>query len=270
MCAFLRHHDEANLPFPGWMNADVEHFRAYLYHCMNQQIARSTIRLRFSAFRSFYKFLQHRQGLAKSPLLDIQLPKQERQLPTVLNQSQVVELLDAPLKAELPKQAPHWLPLRDAAILELFYSTGIRLAELAKLDVSDIDTLQQSTKVMGKGSKQRVLPIGSYALKAIQAYRNHAKVHKGPLFINKLRRRLSTRSIGDLLAKYLRMTNIPFHITPHKLRHSFATHLLDNGADLRSVQELLGHASLSTTQIYTHVSKKRLKQSYDDAHPRAK
>lgn len=256
--------------FPGWKHCTADHFRSYLYYCMQMEMARSTIRLRFSALRSFYKYLVHRHGLAKSPLANIQLPKQERKLPTILNQTQIIELLDAPLKAELSKQAPEWLPLRDSAILELFYSTGLRLSELAELKVDEIDHAEGIARVIGKGSKERIVPIGNYALTAIQKYRLAAGVNDGPLFINKSRNRLSTVSIGTMLKKYLGMTSIPFHITPHKIRHSFATHLLDNGADLRSVQELLGHASLSTTQIYTHVSTKRMKESYDKAHPRAK
>lgn len=256
--------------FPGWKNCQPDHFRAYLFQCMKDEISRATIRLRFSAMRSFYKFLVHRQGLAKSPLNDIQLPKAERKLPVVLNQAQIVELLEAPLKVEPDKQAPEWLPLRDTAILELFYSTGMRLSELESLDVKDIDSLSSCIKVLGKGGKERIIPIGSYAMDAIQNYRMSATQHEGALFISKLRKRLSTRSIGKLLKKYLMLTDIPFNVTPHKLRHSFATHLLDNGADLRSVQSLLGHASLSTTQIYTHVTKERLKKAYDDSHPRAK
>jgi len=256
--------------FPGWKSCQPDQFRAYLFKCMKDGASRSTIRLRFSAIRSFYKFLVHRQGLAKSPLNEIQLPKAERKLPVVLNQTQIIELLEAPLKVEPDRQAPDWLPLRDSAILELFYSTGMRLAELEALNVDDIDPLSHCIKVIGKGGKQRIVPVGSYAMEAIQNYRVSASQHEGALFISKLRKRLSTRSISKLLKKYLRLTDIPFNVTPHKLRHSFATHLLDNGADLRSVQSLLGHASLSTTQIYTHVTKERLKQSYDDAHPRAK
>lgn len=268
LTAFQSYMEERSLP--GWKACQLEHFRDYLYHCMQSEMARSTIRLRFSALRSFYKFLIHRHGLAKSPLVDLQLPKQERKLPTILNQAQIVELLEAPLHAELAKQAPEWLPLRDAAILELFYSTGLRLSELASLTVKDIDHVEGIARVVGKGAKERIVPIGSYALKAVQTYRAAAQVHDGALFINKSRRQISTTSIGTMLKKYLCMTSIPIHITPHKLRHSFATHLLDNGADLRSVQELLGHSSLSTTQIYTHVSTKRMKETYNKAHPRAK
>ena len=159
---------------------------------------------------------------------------------------------------------------RDAAILELFYSTGLRLAELASLDVVDIDSINESVRVIGKGSKERLVPIGSHAMKAMQIYRSVAGIHEGPLFVSKLRKRISTRSVNSVLKKYLAQSSIPFNVTPHKLRHSFATHLLDHGADLRSVQSLLGHASLSTTQIYTHVTKERLREAYNSAHPRAK
>jgi len=167
------------------------------------------------------------------------------------------------------KQAPVWMPQRDAAILELFYSSGLRLAELTSLNAADIDPYSESVRVLGKGRKERVVPVGSPALVAIQQYRQAAKVDAGPLFLNKARKRLSTTAVWSLLKRYLRHTTIPLEVSPHKLRHSFATHLLDAGADLRSVQALLGHASLSTTQIYTHVSIERLRTAYDDAHPRA-
>lgn len=256
--------------FYGWKDCISDDFRAYLFQCMKDEVSRSTIRLRFSALRSFYKYLVHRHGLKVSPLNDIQLPKAERKLPVVLNQKQIIELLEIPLQLELGKQAPAWMPLRDAAILELFYSTGMRLSELAALNVDDVNTPNDCVKVLGKGGKERIIPIGSYAMKAVQKYRSEAQHYDGVLFISKLRKRLSTRSIGKLLQKYLAASTIPFNVTPHKLRHSFATHLLDNGANLRAVQSLLGHASLSTTQIYTHVTKERLKDAYDDAHPRAK
>lgn len=256
--------------FPGWRHCAPDHFRMYMFECMKKEMARSTIRLRFSALRSFYKFLVHRQGLAVSPLNDVQLPKAERNLPVVLTQAQCVELLELPLKMELPKQAPEWLPLRDTAVLELFYSSGLRLSELSELNVEDIDHAQGVVKVVGKGNKERLVPVGSLALNAIQKYRHAASLYAGALFVNKMKKRISNKAIGDLLKKYLKASSIPFNVTPHKLRHSFATHLLDNGADLRTVQSMLGHASLSTTQIYTHVTKERLRESYDGAHPRAK
>ena len=255
--------------FPGWNKCSADDFRAYLFDLMKEDMARSTIRLRFAALRSFYKFLVLRHGLPKSPVAEVQLPKTERALPVVLSQKQVEDLLTAPLRAPVQPQAPAWMPLRDAAVLELFYSTGLRLSELAALDVVDVDTLSDTLRVVGKGNKERLVPVGSHAMKALQKYRQAAELASGPLFISKLRKRLSTRSINTLLKKYLAESDIPFNVTPHKLRHSFATHLLDNGADLRSVQSLLGHASLSTTQIYTHVTRERLRDTYDAAHPRA-
>lgn len=256
--------------FQNWPELTADHFRAYLYELMKVDTARSTIRLRFAALRSFYQFLTYRQGLPKNPLKEVQLPKAEKKLPITLNIRQIEELLALPLQRPLSKQAPAWMPYRDTAILELFYSTGLRLSELASLQAIQIDSTTTAIRVLGKGSKERLVPVGSYALRAVQKYRLEANVHDGPLFISKLRKRLSPRAIDQLLSKYLRHSKIQFAVTPHKLRHSFATHLLDNGADLRAVQSLLGHASLSTTQIYTAVSKTRLKEAYRNAHPRAK
>jgi site-specific recombinase XerD len=145
----------------------------------------------------------------------------------------------------------------------------LRLAELVALDVAHVDVYSESVRVLGKGRKERVVPVGQPALDAIQRYRQEAGVHSGPLFLSKVRKRIAPLNVGLVLRRYLAHTSIPVKISPHKLRHSFATHLLDAGADLRSVQALLGHASLSTTQIYTHVTVERLKKAYDDAHPRA-
>jgi tyrosine recombinase XerC len=255
--------------FRGWERVDADDFRDYLYDCMKGGWARSTVRLHFAALRSFYKYLTRREGLPVNPVVDVQLPKAEKKLPVVLTQSQVTTLLEMPFKAEQPKQAASWTAHRDAAILELFYSSGIRLSELAALDVEDFDLHQECVRVFGKGSKERVCPVGTPAAEAIHTYRNEARVMEGALFISKLRRRLTTRAISDIFRKYHALSGIPVSVSPHKLRHSFATHLLDHGADLRSVQTLLGHASLSTTQIYTHVSIERMKQVYEKAHPRA-
>ncbi len=236
---------------------------------MKEGRARTYIRLLFSALRAFYRFLVERHGLKVNPLLAVQLPKTEKKLPLLLTVKQVEELLSAPGRMKRSKQAPAWIAARDVAIMELFYSSGLRLQELVNLDVPDLDPYSESVRVLGKGRKERVCPVGAPALEAIQIYRHQAGVSSGPLFVSKLRRRLSPRSVWLLLKKYLRETNIPIALSPHKLRHSFATHLLDNGADLRSVQSLLGHASLSTTQIYTHVTTERLKKAYNEAHPRA-
>ncbi len=255
--------------FSGWREASADDFRDYLFALMKLDLRRATIRLRFAALRSFYKFLVLRRGLAHSPVAAVLLPKPERGLPVVLTVAQIDELLSIPLHQPVDKKAPAWLPRRDAAILELFYSCGLRIAELLGLEVKDMDFIGETVRVVGKGAKQRIVPIGGPALAAIQCYRQEAAVTSGPLFLSKRRRRITQQAVDQLLKKHLKHSSIPFSISPHKLRHSFATHLLDAGADLRSVQALLGHASLSTTQIYTHVTKERLKSAYDHAHPRA-
>ena len=252
-----------------WKQCTRDNFRDYLFAIAKRGQARSYVRLQFSALRTFYQFLTARKGLQHNPVREVQLPKIEKKLPLVLTRQQVEELLAAPTREAKNRSAPVWMPLRDVAIMELFYSSGLRLSELAALDVADVDLYTESVRVFGKGRKERVCPVGLPALEAISRYRAAANVHSGPLFINKSRRRLSPRSIWLVLKRYLRHTSIPISISPHKLRHSFATHMLDRGADLRSVQALLGHASLSTTQIYTHVTVERLKKAYADAHPRA-
>jgi integrase/recombinase XerC len=252
-----------------WKQCTTDDFRDYLFAIMKRGQARSYVRVQFSALRAFYKFLGERKKLRLDPLRQLQLPKLEKKLPLVLTRQQIDELLAAPLKIEKERAAPEWMPLRDIAVMELFYSSGLRLSELAALNVEDVDLYTESVRVFGKGRKERVCPIGAPALEAIQKYRSAANVHSGALFINKSRRRISPRSIWLILKRYLRHTSIPISISPHKLRHSFATHMLDRGADLRSVQALLGHASLSTTQIYTHVTVERLKKAYAQAHPRA-
>ena len=257
------------MPEPAWRELTADHFRRYLFACAKREIARPTIRLHFSALRTFFKYLTQRHGLRDNPLKEVQLPKLEKKLPLFLSAAQIDELLSAPLRVEPQKQAPHWMPARDAAILELFYSSGLRLAELVGLDVKDVDVFSETVRVLGKGRKERVVPVGVPALEAIQRYRQAARVEVGALFLSKVRRRISATNVWLAMRRYLPHTSIPVRVSPHKLRHSFATHLLDAGADLRSVQSLLGHASLSTTQIYTHVTTERLKKAYDDAHPRA-
>ena len=252
-----------------WQDCAAQQFRAFLLDCMKAGMARSYVRLTFAALRSFYKYLVEREGLRDNPLREVQLPKMEKKLPIVLSVGQVDELLTAPKKSERLAQAPAWAAARDVAIMELFYSSGLRLSELAALNVADLDTFSETVRVIGKGRKERIVPVGQIALKAMQQYRFEAGVQSGPLFISKLRKRMSPRSIWLMLKKHLSQTSIQLRVSPHKLRHSFATHLLDNGADLRSVQTLLGHANLSTTQIYTHVTMERLKKAYDQAHPRA-
>ena len=265
----LNKYKESYEGFEDWFSCTSDDFREYLYECMKLEMARSTIRLHFSALRSFFKFLTRRRGLKLNPLLDIQLPKANRTLPLVLTLKQVEQLLSLPFNVKQPKQAPQWASARDAAILEVFYSTGIRLSELADLKFDDFDFFNETIKVKGKGSKERMVPVGSHAIEALNKYFHQAKIKEGPLFISKSRKRISSRAISDIVKKYTELAGFPVGVSPHKLRHSFATHLLDNGADLRSVQNLLGHSSLSTTQIYTHVSVERIKKTYNNAHPRA-
>ena len=254
---------------PAWRDCTADDFRAYLFEMMKNNVARATVRLHFAAFRTFYKFLVERFGFPHNPMKDVLLPKAARSLPVVLTPQQIEDLLSMPLKVEPTPKAPKWLPARDAAILELFYSAGLRISELAALNVADVDYYSEVVRVMGKGRKERFCPIGTPAINALRRYCAEAGVQSGPLFISKLRKRLSVRNITAMVEKYVELAGLPRGITPHKLRHSFATHLLDRGADLRSVQSLLGHASLSTTQIYTHVSVERMKRVYDEAHPRA-
>ena len=265
----LNKYKESYKGFEDWFSCTSDDFREYLYECMKLEMARSTIRLHFSALRSFFKFLTRRRGLKLNPLSDIQLPKANRTLPLVLTLKQVEQLLSLPFNVKQPKQAPQWASARDAAILEVFYSTGIRLSELADLKFDDFDFFNETIKVKGKGSKERMVPVGSHAIEALNKYFHQAKIKEGPLFISKSRKRISSRAISDVVKKYTELAGFPVGVSPHKLRHSFATHLLDNGADLRSVQNLLGHSSLSTTQIYTHVSIERIKKTYNNAHPRA-
>jgi len=252
-----------------WKTCTANDFRDYLFAITKRGQARSYVRLQFSALRTFYQFLAARKGLRRNPLREVQLPKIDKKLPLVLTRQQIEELLAAPARVAKNRAAPGWMPLRDVAIMELLYTSVLRLSDLAALDVADVDLYTESVRVFGKGRKERICPVGLPALEAISRYRAAANVHSGPLFINKGRRRMSTRSIWLILKRYLRHTSIPISISPHKLRHSFATHMLDRGADLRSVQALLGHASLSTTQIYTHVTVERLKKAYAEAHPRA-
>ncbi|HWB04028.1 MAG TPA: site-specific tyrosine recombinase/integron integrase [Verrucomicrobiales bacterium] len=265
----LRRFREDCAGFTAWKDCRADDFRAWLFLLMKREMGRATIRLHISALRSFFRYLMRRQGLEANPLLDVQMPKPERKLPVVLTLKQVEELLELPLRLPKEKQAPEWGPARDAAILETFYSTGLRIHELVAIDVEHIDIYNDTINVRGKGRKERLAQLGSHATKAVQRYRHAAGVHSGPLFLSKRRSRITTQAVSDVLEKYLRHSSIQLHVTPHKLRHSFATHLLNNGADLRSVQELLGHASLSTTQIYTHVSVARMKKVYEAAHPRA-
>jgi integrase/recombinase XerC len=252
------------------LSADTDTVRTYLAFLNEKQYSKATIARKLATLRSFYKFLVKRNELTSNPVVAVRTPKQEKKLPRFLDYEEVKKLLDTP-----PQD--NWLGARDRAILETLYSTGIRVSELVALNMDDIDFLGEVVHVRGKGKKERITPIGSSALQVIQYYmeyrnkraQNNTNFDSKVLFVNKHGRRLSTRSVRRKMDKYLKMAGLDPAISPHTLRHSFATHMLNNGADLRSVQELLGHQSLSTTQIYTHLTTTKLKDVYENAHPRS-
>jgi len=248
---------------------DVNTVRTYLAFLNEKQYSKATIARKLATLRSFYKFLVKRNEISSNPVAAVRTPKQDKKLPRFLEYEEVKRLLETP-----PMDS--WLGARDKAILETLYSTGIRVSELVALNMDDVDFLGEVVHVRGKGKKERIAPISSSALQVIQHYmefrnkraQNNPNFDTKVLFVNKHGRRLSTRSVRRKMDKYLKMAGLDPAISPHTLRHSFATHMLNNGADLRSVQELLGHQSLSTTQIYTHLSTTKLKEVYENAHPR--
>ena len=244
----------------------VREFLAYLY---GQNYTKSTTARKLATLRSFYKFLIRRGMVSVHPLSTIRTPKQDKRLPKCLDLDQVQKLLDSPGDGDI-------LCARDKAMLEVLYSSGIRVSELVELEMQDLDLVEGVLRVRGKGRKDRLTPIGSQAIKAMQRYFEMRSMeprcqgsYAARVFLNKHGEPLSTRSVRRKLDKYLVSAGLDPGISPHTLRHSFATHLLNNGADLRSVQELLGHQSLSTTQVYTHLTTARMAQAYNAAHPRA-
>ena len=250
---------------PGWPAVELVALRRYVADQRGRGAAKSSIARRIAAIRSFFRFLCREGHLAANPAAGLVAPKRDRKLPTFLGVPDVTKLLEAPAGSDVASR-------RDRAILELLYSTGIRVSELVGLRLQDVDLLGGVAKVAGKGKKERLVPIGTPAVRAIHQYveaRGGAAHPASPVFLNLAGGRLTDRSVRRVVAKYLRQVAVQERVSPHTLRHSFATHLLDRGADLRSVQELLGHASLSTTQIYTHVTTERMKQVYERTHPRA-
>ena len=248
---------------------DASVVRRYLAHLNEKGYSKSTTARKLATLRSFYKYLVRRNYVDSNPVAAVKTPKQEKKLPRCLDYAEVQKLLSTP-------PVNTWLGARDRSILEVLYSTGMRVSEVAALNMEDVDFLGEIIHIRGKGKKERIAPIGSSALQAIQnyiEYRNKRMQHDSDfdgkvLFANKHGKRLSVRSIRRKMDKYLAEAGLDPAISPHTLRHSFATHMLNNGADLRSVQELLGHQSLSTTQIYTHLSTSKIKEIYDSSHPR--
>ncbi len=253
------------------LSVDINSVRAYLAVLNEKQYSKATIARKLATLRSFYKFLVKRNQISSNPVIAIRTPKQDKRLPHFLEYDQIKCLLETP-------STNSWLGARDRAIMETLYSTGVRVSELVALNMDDVDFLGEVVHIRGKGKKERIVPIGTSALQVIQHYMEfrNKRAQSNPnfdskvLFVNKHGRRLSTRSVRRKMDKYLKMAGLDPSISPHTLRHSFATHMLNNGADLRSVQELLGHQSLSTTQIYTHLTTRKLKEVYEKAHPREK
>jgi len=278
---FTEWHQEERKAAPDWAKLSRDDFRAYLRFLGRKNLGRAGTQLRFSALRTFYKFLVRHGVLEVTPIRNISMPKLAKRLPKYLTIQQMKDLLDAPLKVLKPtdkKRAGRPVSAvaayRDVAILETIYSCGLRISELVGLRVEDIDWREESVRVRGKGKKERLVPIGQPALRAIEAYwalLGQRPTGVSPVFLSETKARTPVNGIimARRLKTYLALAGLDPAITPHKLRHSYATHLLDAGADLRSVQELLGHAHLETTQVYTHVTTDRLKKAYNEAHPRA-
>ena len=275
---------DARAPFD-WAGADKFTARKFLVSFQKASAAATTVNRKLSSLRSFFKFLVREELVTKNPFSAVISPKRGKYLPQVLSIEEVGRLLDAPAQVLQESAAPesepaHWqwaayAMRRDTAILEALYSTGMRVNELATLSDADVDLVSGVAKVRGKGKKERLCPLGrpaAHALQAAMEKRDELACFKGgrnrALFVNADGGRLTTRSIQRLMKRYLIRANLNPKVSPHALRHSFATHLLDKGADLRSVQELLGHASLSTTQIYAHVSVEKMKAVYEKAHQR--
>lgn len=286
---FVRWHQQERQQPPAWRSLQRDDFRAYLRFLGRSHLSRAAIQLRFSALRTFYKFLARRGLVESSPIKNISLPKPEKRLPRFLTKVQLEDLLKAPLLnrkragPETDSRRPRGRPVgsvelgvpeRDVAILETIYSCGLRISELCGLRAEDINWNEQLVRVRGKGRKERQVPIGTPALQAIKLYWQllpNPPAPNAPVFLSSRQRgdAMRPRRLQARLKGYLEIAGLDPQITPHKLRHSYATHLLDAGADLRSLQELLGHAHLATTQVYTHVTTERLKKAYDAAHPRA-
>jgi integrase/recombinase XerC len=284
---FHRWHVEERGNMPSWDKLQRDDFRAYLRFLGRRQLSRAAIQLRFSALRSFYRFLIRQGTVEAMPIKQLSLPKMGRRLPQFLTPQQMVDLLAAPLKTvageagtdssgTAAKRVGRAVAAarRDVAILETIYSCGLRVSELCDLQAQDVEWGERLVRVRGKGRKERFVPIGEHALKAIRDYWSllpQPPSGLAPVFLSHPKKGgpVCARTLQLRLKKYLALAGLDPQLTPHKLRHSYATHLLDAGADLRSVQELLGHAHLATTQVYTHLTTERLKKAYDQAHPRA-
>lgn len=241
--------------------------REYLGALYKNKYSKRTITRKLAAIRSFYKFLCREGFVERNPALQVYTPKVEKNIPDFLYLPEIESLLNSPEESIIG--------MRDKAVMELLYATGIRVGELVGLNCCDVDIESGIITVFGKGAKERIVPFGKQAAASMERYLKYSRPHLKPsseekaFFLNKNGTRLSDRSVRRLLEKYIKKTSINKHISPHTLRHTFATHMLNAGADLRTVQELLGHTNISTTQVYTHVTKERIKEVYSNCHPRA-
>jgi len=248
-------HDRVN-------DVDYPSLRRYLAELRVRQLRPRSVARKLSSLRTFFRYLQREGVIKKNPAALIMTPKLDKTLPHFLSEEEATKLIESPVEKKTSD-------LRDRAIFETLYSAGIRVSELVSLSIHDVDLIGNIIKVYGKGRKERMVPIGDKAVEAIQAYLDARQAKSEAIFLNPSGKRITARSVRNIINKHIKKTAIQQKVHPHMLRHSFATHLLNHGADLRSVQELLGHVNLSTTQIYTHLTTERLKSVYDKAHPHA-
>jgi integrase/recombinase XerC len=266
LCYFLSY-DDGSLPAPREVTS--QDLRQYVAAMSEAQYARSSISRRLATLRSFYRFCQRQGYTDKNPAKPLRNPRKQRSLPYFLSTEEVAKLISSP-NTDTP------MGKRDQAIFETIYSAGLRVSELVGINDGDLHLDEGLVRVRGKGRKERFAPMGSYAVRAINSWLNARVLAKdtpkkasAPVFVNRFGRRITTRSIGRILEKHIKLVGLDSRTSPHTLRHSFATHLLDSGAEIRSVQELLGHKSLVTTQIYTHLTTAKLKDVYEKSHPLA-
>ena len=272
-----------------WATLDAAHVRGYAAAAYREGLGARSIQRRLSALRGFFHFLMREGAAARNPATEIRAPRGARRLPGTLDVDRMARLLDGPTQpvaraarsrsaaAAAPTAAalpPDWLALRDHAMVELFYSSGLRLSELTGLDLGELDLKDRTVRVLGKGAKTRIVPVGAKALTALAAWLRErpgrAAAGEGAVFVGQRGRRLKARAVQLRVAAWARRKGLDVHVHPHLFRHSFATHLLESSQDLRGVQELLGHANIGTTQVYTHLDFQHLARVYDKAHPRAR
>lgn len=254
-----------------WENLTPTMLKRFLID-RQETLSRRTLHNHFSALKTFSRYLQTRKHIKRNPFTGVVLPKLEKPLPKFLTEKQISRLISGPMRLLENESIEPWLAWRDRLVLELLYGAGLRVSELAGLDYGAIDFRRGVARIRGKGNKERLCPLGKIAMLVLQKFKEEFAPLCGredPVVLGNRKRRIQVRQVQLLVKKYLALAGLPLDLTPHKIRHSFATHLLNHGADLRLVQDLLGHASLSTTQVYTHVTFDRLKDVHRKAHPRA-